>query len=76
MQAWTWMSSWVGYWWILPLACGVVMVLMALGAVRGMAMPRFRCMGGGHGHDGDATEDLRREVEELREELTRRGDRW
>ena len=62
-----------GFWWIFPvigLAIGPMFSVMMVRAVRGGG--RFVCMGP-HRDDGEETARLRRELEELREQIKKQG---
>jgi hypothetical protein len=64
------MPMW-GFGWLIPLvglAICVAFMVMMIRAARGGG--RFMCMGG-HAHGGDDMADLRREVRELRDEVSR-----
>ncbi len=74
--AWNWVPPSGGYWWIFPLVGLVIMVVMAFACLRMMGvMSGFGCMGG-HGRQSTSeTEDLRRQVRELKQEIQRLHDR-
>ena len=60
-----------GFWWIFPLIGFAICLVFVMAMVRAMSGGRgFMCMGG-HGHGPDETAELRREVRELREEISR-----
>ena len=71
-----WGPPWGGFWWIFPLLGLVIMVLMAFACLRMMGgISGLGWMGGRSGHRGGETEDLRREVQELKEEIRKLHDR-
>jgi len=58
-----------GFWWIFPVVGLLICFLFIVLMVRAFASGgRFMCMGPHH-HDSDEINRLRREVEELREQL-------
>ena len=60
-----------GFGWIFPLIGLAICLVFVIGMVRAMSSGgRFMCMGG-HDHEPDGTAGLRREVEQLREEVKR-----
>ena len=62
-----------GFWWIFPvigLAICLMFFVMMVRAVSGGG--RFMCMGP-HRDDGEETARLRRELEELREQIKKQG---
>lgn len=70
------MLFWDGFWWIFPLVGLAIMVVMVLACgsmMRGMS--GFGCMGGHGSPHASETEDLRREVRELKQEIRRLHDR-
>ncbi len=77
MPFWTW--NWVAPldegWWIFPLLGVVFIVVMAFVCLRMMhGMSGFGCMGG-HGGKSDETDNLQREVQELKQEIQRLRNR-
>lgn len=75
-----WAGNWVppsGWlWWIFPLVGLVFIVVMAFVCRRMMGvMAGSGCMGGHGGKTGAETEDLRREVRELKHEIQKLRDR-
>lgn len=74
--AWNGVQPAAGFWWIFPLLGLVIMVLMAFACLRMMGgMSGFGCMGRRGGHSARETEDLRREVQELKVEIRELHDR-
>ena len=77
------MPFWSGYWqtwggfgWIFPLVGMVMMIVMALLCVRMMGgLVGFGCMEGHRGHGSDQVDDLRREIQALKEEVRKLRDR-
>ena len=74
MMGWgPWGVPVLGFWWIFPVVglaiCLMFFVMMAR-AVSGGG--RFMCMGP-HRDDGEETARLRRELEELREQMKKQG---
>jgi uncharacterized membrane protein len=73
---WMWGPGWwgpsmSGFWWIFPLIGLAVCLFFVIAMIRAMSGGgHFMCMGG-HRRESDETAELRREVRELREELTR-----
>jgi uncharacterized membrane protein len=66
-----WGAPMWGFGWIFPLMGFAMCLFFVIMMVRAMSGGRgFMCMGG-HGHATDETAELRREVRELREEITR-----
>ncbi|MBI2015027.1 MAG: hypothetical protein HYV94_01390 [Candidatus Rokubacteria bacterium] len=60
-----------GFWWIFPLIGFTICLVFVIAMVRAMSSGRgFMCMGG-HDRGPDETAELRREVRELREEISR-----
>jgi hypothetical protein len=60
-----------GFWWIFPLIGFTICLVFVIAMVRAMSSGRgFMCMRG-HQHGPDETAELRREVRELREEVSR-----
>jgi len=56
-----------GFWWIFPIIGLLIFLFFVIAVVRVIGTGgRFMCMGP---HDGDETARLRREIEELREQL-------
>ena len=70
-----WMGPMWGFWWIFPVIGLVICVFFAIAMTRMMSGGgRFMCMGP-HSHDVEETARLRREVEELREEVRKQATR-
>lgn len=66
-----------GFWWIFPLIGLTIALVFVITMMRAMSGRGggFACVGG-HGHRADDTDDLRREIRELREEIKQlRGGR-
>ena len=62
-----------GFWWIFPVIGLLICVFFLIAMVRMMSGGgRFMCMGPHH-DDGEETARLRREVAELREQITKQG---
>lgn len=65
-----------GFGWIFPLIgllFMAVMVFVCIGVMGGM--PGLGCMGGRRGHSAEPVDDLRREIQGLKEEVRRLRDR-
>jgi hypothetical protein len=70
-----WGAPMWGFWWIFPLIGLLVCLFFVIGIVRMIGGGgRFMCMGPHH-HDTEETARLRREVEELREQVRKQGSR-
>ena len=66
-----WGAPMWGFWWIFPLIGFTICLVFVIVMVRAMSGGRgFMCMGG-HERGPDETAELRREVRELREEISR-----
>ncbi len=70
-----WMGPMWGFWWIFPVIGLAICLFFVIAMVRMMSSgSRFMCMGP---HDGgsesEETARLRREVEELREQMKKQG---
>lgn len=64
-----WMGPMWGFWWIFPLLGLLICLVVVIAAVRTMTSGgRFMCMGPHH-DESEETTKLRREVEELRDEV-------
>lgn len=63
------MPMW-GFGWLIPLIGFAFCLAFVVVMMRAMGGGRFMCMGG-HERGGDDVADLRREVRELREEVSR-----
>jgi hypothetical protein len=62
-----------GFWWIFPVIGLFICFLFVVVVVRTIASGgHFMCMGP-HQHEGDETARLRRELEELREQLKKQA---
>jgi hypothetical protein len=62
-----------GFWWIFPLIGLLICLFFVFAIVRMIGGGgRFMCMGSHH-HDSEETAQLRREVEELREQVRKQG---
>lgn len=70
-------SPWSGFGWIFPLIGLLFMVVMAFVCIRRMGdMAGFGCLGSGHrGHAIQQADDLRREIQGLKEEVRKLRDR-
>jgi uncharacterized membrane protein len=65
-----------GFWWIFPVMGLLVSVFFVIAMTRMMGRGGpLACMGPHHHDDGDETARLRREVEELREEVRKQAAR-
>ena len=64
-----WMVPMWGFWWIFPVIGLLIFLVFVIFIVRIIAAGgHFMCMGT-HRHDSDETTRLRRELEELREQV-------
>ena len=64
-----WMGPMWGFWWIFPVIGLLICFLVVVVVLRTIASGgRFMCMGPHH-HDSDEIDRLRRELEELREQV-------
>ena len=64
-----WMGPMWGFWWIFPVIGLLICFLFLVVVVRTVTSGgRFMCMGP-HQHEGDEINRLRREVEDLREQM-------
>jgi hypothetical protein len=64
-----WMGPMWGFWWIFPVIGLLICFLVVVVALRTIASGgRFMCMGPHH-RDSDEIDRLRRELEELREQV-------
>jgi hypothetical protein len=71
-----WGASWGGFWWICPLLALVVMAIMIFVCRRMMGgMMGFGCMGGHRAAGPGEFADVRRELQELRDEVRKLGHR-
>jgi uncharacterized membrane protein len=71
-----WGSGWWGFGWIFPLICLLFMAVMVFVCFRMMGgMAGFGCMGGHRGHSADQVDDMRREIQGLKEEVRKLRDR-
>ena len=69
-------SPWWGFGWIFPLIGLLFMVVMAFVCIRMMGgMGAFGCLGGHRGHTIQQADDLRTEIQELKEEVRKLRDR-
>ena len=66
-----WMGPMWGFWWIFPLIGILLCLLFVFIVVRVFCGGRFMCMGPRDAENAE-TARLRREIEELREELKKR----
>jgi uncharacterized membrane protein len=65
-----WAGPMWGFWWIFPLMGFVMCLIFVVGMIRMMAGGRgFACMGGHQAADSDETARLRREIDDLRQEV-------
>jgi cell division protein FtsB len=70
------MPYWDGFFGIFPLVGLVIMVVMVFACLRMMGgISRFGCMGGHDGQSASETDNLRREVRELKQEIRKLHDR-
>lgn len=70
------MPYWDGFFWIFPLVGLVIVIVMVFVCLRMMGgIWRFGCMGGHGGQSASETEDLRREVRELKQAIRKLHDR-
>lgn len=67
-----WMGPMWGFWWIFPLIGLLVCALFVIVIARAFSSGRFMCMGTHHDENAE-TVRLRREVEQLREELKKQA---
>ena len=71
-----WGAPWGGVGWIFPLICLLFMAVMVFVCIRMMGgMAGLGCMGRHPGHSADQVDDLRREVQGLKEEVQKLRDR-
>ncbi len=71
-----WGPPWGGFGWIFPLIGLLFMVVMVFMCIRMMGgMSRFGCMGSHGGQNAKETEDLRQEVQAMKEEIRQLRDR-
>ncbi len=71
-----WMGPMGGFWWIFPVIGLLICLFFVIAMVRMMIIGggRFMCMGP-HNHGSEETARLRREVEELREQVRKQATR-
>ena len=70
-----WMGPMWGFWWIFPVIGLLMCLLFVIAMARMMSGGgRFMCMGQ-HNHESEETAKLRREVEELREQVRKQATR-
>ena len=70
-----WMGPMWGFWWIFPVVGLLICLFFAIAMIRMMSGGgRLMCMGP-HRHHGEETARLRREVEELREQVRKLATR-
>lgn len=73
--AWNWVVPSGGDWWIFSLVGLVFIIVMAFACLRLMhVMSGFGCMAG-HRGKSDGTNDLQREVQELKQEIQKLRNR-
>ena len=65
---WPWMGPMWGFWWIFPVIGLLLCLFFMLAMIRMMSGARGMCMGP-HPNDGAEERRLRKEVEDLREQL-------
>jgi uncharacterized membrane protein len=72
-----WGQPWGGFGWIFPLIGMLFMVVMVFVCIRMMGgmLGGGGCMGGHRGRSADQADDLRREIQELKEEVRKLRDR-
>ncbi len=71
-----WGAPWGGFSWLIPLIGLAIMLVMVFACLRMMGgMRGFGCMGGHGSHSGGDVETLRREVQELKEEIRKLRER-
>jgi hypothetical protein len=63
-----WMGPMWGFWWVFPLVGLLFFAFFVFAMIRMMSGGRFMCMGP-HPDNGEEVGRLRREVEDLREQL-------
>ncbi len=70
-----WMGPMGGVWWIFPVIGLLICLFFVIAMARMMSGGgRFMCMGP-HNHESEETAKLRREVEELREQVKKQATR-
>ena len=68
-----WMGPMWGFWWIFPVTGLAICLFFVIAMVRMMSGgSRFMCMGP-HDRNSEETARLRREVDELREQMKKQG---
>ena len=67
-----WMGPMWGFWWVFPLVGLLFCAFFVFAMIRMMSGGRFMCMGP-HPHNGEEVARLRKEVEDLREELKKQA---
>jgi hypothetical protein len=73
---WSWGPAGSGFWWVFPLIGLAMMIVMVFACLRMMGGTHgFGCMGGHHGAGPGDVADLRRELQELKDEVRKFRDR-
>lgn len=67
-----WMGPMWGFWWVFPIIGLIVCLFFIVAMIRMMSGGRLMCMGP-HPHNGEEVARLRREVEDLREQLKKQA---
>jgi len=67
-----WMGPMEGFWWVFPLIGLLVCVFFVFAMIRMISGGRFMCIGP-HPDSGEEIARLRREVEDLREQLKKQA---
>jgi len=68
MSGWCGDASWAGWWWLVPLICMALCIMMRMFSGKRAASGRFGCWGGRSDADFGRME---KEIGELREEIAR-----
>jgi uncharacterized membrane protein len=67
-----WMGPMWGFWWVFPVIGLLICLFFVMAMIRMMSGGRLMCMGP-HLHGSDEIARLRREVEDLREQVKKLG---